>query len=53
MRIFREEGVPGLYRGLGPTLLGLLPTWTIYFYAYDIYKSAISDKFGIGGQWIS
>ncbi|KAI9476518.1 MAG: mitochondrial carrier domain-containing protein [Benjaminiella poitrasii] len=34
-RIWHEEGIRGLYRGLGPTILGYLPTWAIYFTAYD------------------
>jgi solute carrier family 25 (mitochondrial folate transporter), member 32 len=31
-----------MYRGLGPTLLGYLPTWAIYFAVYDTIK----DYFG-------
>ena len=37
-RIWMEEGFRGLYRGLGPTLLGYLPTFSIYFPAYHNYK---------------
>lgn len=37
-RIWCEEGLRGLYRGLGPTLLGYLPTFSIYFPAYHNYK---------------
>jgi solute carrier family 25 (mitochondrial folate transporter), member 32 len=37
-RIWFEEGFRGLYRGLGPTLLGYLPTFSIYFPAYHNYK---------------
>ncbi|KAI9509192.1 mitochondrial NAD transporter [Russula earlei] len=29
--IIRHDGFRGLYRGLGPTILGYLPTWAIYF----------------------
>jgi len=36
--ILVENGVRGLYRGLGPTLLGYLPTWAIYFAVYDGIK---------------
>ena len=36
--ILRENGIRGLYRGLGPTLLGYLPTWAIYFTVYDTIK---------------
>ena len=31
-----------MYRGLGPTILGYLPTWAIYFAVYD----GIKRKFG-------
>ncbi|KAJ1723557.1 hypothetical protein LPJ53_002126 [Coemansia erecta] len=37
-RIFVEEGVHGLYRGLAPMLMGYLPTWGIYFAAYEALK---------------
>ncbi|KAI8365404.1 mitochondrial carrier domain-containing protein [Radiomyces spectabilis] len=37
-RTWNEEGIRGLYRGLGPTILGYLPTWAIYFTAYDYFK---------------
>lgn len=30
-RIWAEEGPRGLYRGLGPTIFGFMPTWAIYF----------------------
>ncbi|KAG8909482.1 hypothetical protein FRC01_006906 [Tulasnella sp. 417] len=36
--ILLRDGVKGLYRGLGPTMLGYLPTWAIYFTVYDGVK---------------
>ncbi|EMG49369.1 YIA6 Mitochondrial nicotinamide adenine dinucleotide transporter 1 [Candida maltosa Xu316] len=36
--IVREEGIKGLYRGLIPTTIGYLPTWTIYFTVYERAK---------------
>lgn len=33
--IWREEGIRGLYQGLGPMLLGYLPTWAVYLTVYD------------------
>ncbi|KAJ2725900.1 hypothetical protein GGI07_000945 [Coemansia sp. Benny D115] len=37
-RISAEEGVRGLYRGLAPMLMGYLPTWGVYFTAYEALK---------------
>lgn len=34
-KIWLEEGIRGLYRGLGPVLLGYLPTWASYFAIYQ------------------
>lgn len=33
--IIRDDGARGLYRGLGPMLLGYLPTWAVYMSVYD------------------
>lgn len=33
--ILREDGLRGLYQGLGPMLLGYLPTWAVYLAVYD------------------
>lgn len=32
-----------MYRGLGPTLLGYLPTWAIYFAVYDGVKTHFGE----------
>eukprot|EP00128_Syssomonas_multiformis_P012893 Colp12_sorted_trinity150504_noHs@13727 len=48
--IMREEGIRGWYRGLVPTLLGILPTWAIYFPAYESYKSILAKKLGMTYQ---
>ncbi|KAI0074035.1 mitochondrial NAD transporter [Panus rudis PR-1116 ss-1] len=37
--IIKYDGLRGLYRGLGPTILGYLPTWAIYFTVYDGIKN--------------
>ncbi|EKX46581.1 mitochondrial carrier protein [Guillardia theta CCMP2712] len=42
--IMKEEGVRGLYRGLSPTLLGMVPTWTTYFTAYNFFKSMLETN---------
>lgn len=36
--IWREEGVRGMYRGLGPIILGYLPTWAVWFTVYNKSK---------------
>jgi solute carrier family 25 (mitochondrial folate transporter), member 32 len=32
-----------MYRGLGPTMLGYLPTWAIYFAVYDGIKTRFGE----------
>ncbi|KAI8887785.1 mitochondrial carrier [Backusella circina FSU 941] len=51
-RIWQEERVRGLYRGLGPTILGYLPTWAIYFTAYDYCKNHWADELGHDKEWL-
>jgi len=41
--ILYENGLRGMYRGLGPTILGYLPTWAIYFAVYDGIKTAFGE----------
>jgi len=41
--VLRENGLRGFYRGLGPTMLGYLPTWAIYFAVYDGIKTVFGD----------
>ena len=33
-----------MYRGLGPTILGYLPTWAIYFAVYDGIKRHFGEQ---------
>lgn len=40
----RYDGIRGLYRGLGPTILGYLPTWAIYFAVYDGIKTRFGEQ---------
>jgi solute carrier family 25 folate transporter 32 len=44
--IWREEGLRGLYRGLGPMLLGYLPTWAVYLTVYDKSRDFFHQKTG-------
>ncbi|KAI8993658.1 mitochondrial carrier domain-containing protein [Pilobolus umbonatus] len=52
-RIRYEEGFKGLYRGLGPTIAGYLPTWAIYFTVYDYCKLNWAQYLGKEGrEWL-
>lgn len=42
--ILREEGLRGLYRGLGPIILGYLPTWAVWFTVYGKSKEYFVGK---------
>jgi len=42
--ILLRDGFKGLYRGLGPTMLGYLPTWAIYFTVYDGVKDWLGQE---------
>ena len=42
--IWRDNGLRGFYRGLGPTIFGYLPTWAIYFTCYDSCKTALAQN---------
>lgn len=42
--ILREEGLRGLYRGLGPIILGYLPTWAVWFTVYGKSKEYFVAK---------
>ena len=40
-RIFETGGIPGFWRGLKPTLVGIIPARSIYFYSYEQSKRAL------------
>lgn len=44
--IWREEGFRGMYRGLGPIILGYLPTWAVWFTVYGRSKEFFSRDSG-------
>ena len=44
-KIYREEGLSAYYRGLFPTLLGIVPYAGISFFTYESLKKLYSDAF--------
>lgn len=42
--IWREEGIRGMYRGLGPIILGYLPTWAVWFTVYNKSKEYLTER---------
>ncbi|KDQ11095.1 hypothetical protein BOTBODRAFT_163124 [Botryobasidium botryosum FD-172 SS1] len=48
--ILQNNGLRGLYRGLGPTFLGYLPTWAIYFTLYDGIKNQLVEEMRRSGE---
>lgn len=45
-QIIKTDGVPGLFKGLQPLLVGIIPTRAIYFWAYAGTKSALNATLG-------
>ncbi|KAM5352598.1 hypothetical protein ACJ41O_005320 [Fusarium nematophilum] len=43
--IWREEGIRGLYRGLGPIVMGYLPTWAVWFTVYNKSKVLLGEHY--------
>lgn len=44
--IWKEEGLRGMYRGLGPIILGYLPTWAVWFTVYNKSKVFLNERKG-------
>ena len=43
-RIFAENGFAGFFKGLKPTLIGVIPARSLYFYAYEQTKNALGKS---------
>lgn len=44
--IWAEEGIRGMYRGLGPIIMGYLPTWAVWFTVYNKSKIWLGQNHG-------
>ncbi|KAG9783461.1 hypothetical protein KCU88_g3001, partial [Aureobasidium melanogenum] len=49
--IWKEEGLRGMYRGLGPMLLGYLPTWAVYLTVYEKTREFYYEQ--CGSWWVA
>ncbi|XP_062020359.1 mitochondrial carrier protein CoAc1 [Rosa rugosa] len=43
--VYKEGGLRGLYRGVGPTLTGILPYAGLKFYIYEKLKSHVPEEY--------
>ncbi|OAL48685.1 mitochondrial folate transporter-like protein/carrier [Pyrenochaeta sp. DS3sAY3a] len=49
--IWIEDGIRGLYRGLGPMLLGYIPTWAVYMSTYEATKDFLYPQ--MENKWLA
>jgi solute carrier family 25 protein 33/36 len=52
--IYREESFRALFKGLGPTLVGVIPARSINFFVYGNGKRLIAESFNSGAEnsWV-
>ncbi|WOL10866.1 mitochondrial substrate carrier family protein B [Canna indica] len=44
-KVYMEAGIRSLYRGVGPTLIGILPYAGLKFYIYEDLKSRVPEEY--------
>lgn len=47
-QIITRDGLSGFFRGLPPTLVGIIPARSVYFYSYETCKSTLGPYFSRG-----
>ncbi|KAL7417873.1 mitochondrial carrier domain-containing protein [Mrakia frigida] len=52
--IARTEGIPALWKGIGPTMVGVIPARSIQFFTYGNLKQIIAENFNNGREasWV-
>lgn len=56
VQMCRTEGVRGMYKAVGPTLVAYMPSWAVYFTVYDATKrhlKANNKSLDFGGNMIA
>ncbi|PVZ98076.1 hypothetical protein BB558_005928 [Smittium angustum] len=48
--IFKMEGITGLWRGLGVTLVAALPSTVVYFVGYDLLRDQIRNRAAVSNN---
>ncbi|KOC08774.1 hypothetical protein AFCA_013357 [Aspergillus flavus] len=51
--VWHEKGLKGMYQGLGPTLLGHVPRWAIFFSTYHRSCEIFHACLDLESQWVS
>ena len=48
--IWKHEGPTGLFRGLGPNLIGVAPSRAIYFWSYSTTKKELNSRLPLANR---